>query len=91
MKAKTFNTKVIIAWFIAVLLSLTTLTSNAQDKPTCKATTTKGQPCKGTILLKDGNCQAHSTTTLRCGANTSKNTPCKIPVKKAGDKCRHHN
>ena len=64
--------------------------STAQQKPTCTALTTAGNPCKSTILMQDNKCRVHSDLTPRCGAMTSKGKPCKIAVKKEGIKCKHH-
>lgn len=67
-----------------------TLAAAAQQRPTCKGTTTKGQPCKSTIVLKDGYCRLHSPSTPRCGATTSKGQPCRMVVATKGQKCKHH-
>ena len=79
--------------FACLLLATTTLNAQQQPtkvKPTCTATTVAGNPCKGTILLKDGKCRSHSDSTPRCGAETSKGKPCKMAVKEDGQKCMHH-
>lgn len=62
----------------------------AQTKP-CKGTTTKGQPCKSTFVLKDGYCRMHSPSTPRCGAKTSKGDACRMVVEAKGQKCKFHN
>lgn len=82
--------KSLILSLFVVLSTITPLTMMAQDKPTCKGTTTKGVACKSTILLKDGYCTHHSPSTIRCSATTSAGKPCKVAVKQAGDKCRFH-
>jgi hypothetical protein len=73
------------------------IVSQAQTNPPaklhankCLGTTKAGQPCKSTIIMKDGYCRSHSPNTPKCGATTSAGKPCKMAVEKAGDKCRFH-
>ncbi len=77
--------KLLICGLIALSFAAT-----AQQKTTCTATTTAGNPCKSTILMQDNKCRVHSDLTPRCGETTSKKTACKMPVKVAGEKCKHH-
>lgn len=73
------------------MLSLITGVASAQtSKPACKGITVKGQPCKSTMIMKDGYCRMHSPNTPRCGALTSAKKPCRMVVSKEGDKCRFH-
>lgn len=74
-----------------ILLAALALTLGAAaQSPTCKGTTSKGQPCRSSILLKDGYCRMHSPSTPRCGAKTSTGKPCRMVVAAAGQKCKHH-
>ena len=83
-KHKTAMKKLLIACLIA-------LTAMAQTEPkVCKATKADGTNCKSTIIMQDGYCRVHSSSTPRCGATTSKGTACKMVVKETGDKCKHH-
>ena len=77
---------------ITMLFMVIAMNTQAQtDKPKqCLGKTTKGEPCKSTIILKDGYCRVHSPNTARCGAMTTSGKPCRMPVNKAGDKCRFH-
>lgn len=70
---------------------LFTLGAAAQTAPTCKGTTSKGQPCKSKLLTaKSGYCHQHDPNTIRCGANTVSGKPCRMIVSEAGKKCKHH-
>lgn len=74
-----------------LVMCLIAFSAMAQQEPkVCKANTTKGEPCKSIIVMKDGYCRAHSPLTPRCGAPTSKGEPCKMMVKEQGLKCKHH-
>lgn len=83
--------KLLICGLIALSFAATAQQQPTKERPTCTATTTAGNPCKGTILMNDGKCRAHSETTPRCGATTSAGKPCRMAVKKIGSKCKHHN
>lgn len=80
----------IICGLIALSFAASAQQAPEKVKPTCTATTSKGLPCKGTILMTDGKCRSHSKTTPKCGATTSAGKPCRMSVKVAGDKCKHH-
>lgn len=74
-----------------------TLSLSAQQEPQkvvtkCKATTTKGTPCKNNAseILKDGYCRVHSPQTPKCGVKTKSGKPCKMIVDKQGDKCKYY-
>jgi hypothetical protein len=75
----------------SLLMSLS-LASFAQDKPACKGTTKKGQPCKSVIVSKKtGYCNSHNPNAVKCSSLTSSKKPCGMTVKAAGLKCRFHN
>jgi hypothetical protein len=71
---------------LALLLSMSAIAGN----PPCKGTTKSGQPCRSTIVSKEGYCGHHNPNGNKCGAATSKGQPCKVLVKEAGQKCRFH-
>jgi hypothetical protein len=68
-----------------LLLSLSTLTSIAQDKQQCKGTTTKGVQCKNQQPAQ--YCRFHNPETPRCGFIKKDGKPCRNTVKVAGQRC----
>lgn len=70
---------------ICLCLSLT-----SQSAPNCKGTTKKKEPCKSTIVMKDGFCRAHSPATPKCAGVKRDKKPCGMSVNKQGDFCRFH-
>lgn len=64
--------------------------ASAQEKKLCSSKTKAGEPCKSTILMKDGKCRSHSELSPRCNAQTKAGTPCKWVVKTEGEKCKNH-
>lgn len=57
---------------------------------TCKATKADKTQCKGTILQKNGFCNAHNPDAIKCAGQTAKKEPCKMTVKAKGEMCRFH-
>lgn len=71
----------------ALLISVSTF---AQDKLKCKATTKTGAQCKRNAPEGSQHCKQHNPSTPKCGAKTKAGTPCKVSVKNVGDKCHNH-
>ena len=76
--------------FALMLFGAVAAAQETKERKTCSAKTKAGEPCKGTILMKDGKCRSHSNLTFRCSGETKSGERCKIPVSKAGDFCKHH-
>lgn len=75
-------------FLLALLISLITLVSFAQDKQQCAGKTKAGERCK----YKTANtyCTLHNPDTPRCGADKKSGGKCQRMVKNAGDKCFDH-
>ena len=76
--------------FVLMLLGAVASAQETKERKTCSAKTKAGEPCKSTIIMKDGKCRSHSELSPRCNAQTKSGTPCKWVVKTEGDKCKNH-
>lgn len=90
--------KKVLTLLIGMSLTMTVVaqTNETNMKPAkltalkCQGTTTAGNPCKSTFIMKSGYCKVHDPNAVRCGATTSSGKPCRMVVDKAGVKCRFH-
>jgi hypothetical protein len=78
---------------IATLFALFLITmgqANAQTRPACKGTTSKGLACKSTIVAKSGYCFNHDPSGRICGAVTTSGKPCQRKVSPKSQNCPTH-
>jgi hypothetical protein len=57
----------------------------------CKGVTKNGQPCKSTIVGKNGYCNAHNVDAQTCAFIKKNGQRCKVKVKQGQALCHFHN